>query len=142
MVVVSPADTFIGQSSQKKIGRGLQFGRKLYGNFEYGETEPVMGIGQYGVRDYGKTRYAQVILPFGIYQIRSEPEGQITVKKEFYVPNNPQTETQQAHRQKYGQGVEAWNNLTPEQKAVYNQRAKYKNLSGYNLYLREYLLSH
>ena len=142
MVVVSPADTFIGQSSQKKIGRGLQFGRKLYGNFEYGETEPVMGIGQYGVRDYGKTRYAQVILPFGIYQIRSEPEGQITVKRDFYIPAEPGTPAQQSNWTKFANAVLAWQALTPEQKAVYNTRAKYKNLSGYNLYLREYLLSH
>jgi hypothetical protein len=32
--------------------------------------------------------------------------------------------------------------LTPEEKMAYNERAKGKRMSGYNLFIREYLLSY
>jgi len=38
----------------------------------------------------------------------------------------------------YGEGVEAWGNLLNNEKATYNERAKYKPYSGYNLFMREW----
>lgn len=77
----------------------------------------------------------------GIYQVRTRYGKQVQVKEVFYTPTNPQTAPQQANRQKITDGVIAWQSLTDPQKNVYNQKAKYKPYSGYNLYLREYLLS-
>jgi hypothetical protein len=57
-------------------------------------------------------------------------------------PYNPRSTSQQANRQDLTDGVLAWQGLTPEQKAFYNIKAKGKGMSGYNLFLREYLLSH
>lgn len=78
----------------------------------------------------------------GIYRVRHRWGKVIQEKLPFYTPTNPQTGPQQANRQKMTDGVAAWKLLTPEQKEAYNVKAKYKNYSGYNLFLSEYLLSH
>jgi len=78
----------------------------------------------------------------GIYQIRTRYGKQVQIKEVFYTPTNPQTEAQQAWRAIFADAVAGWQGLTQTEKDVYNQRVKYKNLSGYNLYLKEYLLSH
>jgi len=49
------------------------------------------------------------------------------------------TDAQQARREKFAAAVAAWQSLTPEQKEVYNKKAMRKNMSGYNLYLSEYM---
>jgi len=95
----------------------------------------------YGSAGYGIFSYGAGAKNFGIYQIRSLDGKQIQVKMKYYHPTNPQTESQQANRQKYADGVTAWQGLTNEQKEVYNERAKHNKLSGYNLFLKEYLLS-
>lgn len=119
MVVVSPVEKGIGIQVRKKLGKPLEYGERIYGDYEYG--------------DYTDK--------YGIYQVRTRTGHQVVVQEKFYAPANPQTEAQQANRQKMTNGVAAWQALTPEQKEVYNKRAKYKHFSGYNLFLREYLLS-
>lgn len=79
---------------------------------------------------------------FGIYQTRSRPGRTITVLESFYGPTNPQTIPQQANRAKMTAAVAAWQALSAGARAPYNARAVGKNLSGYNLYLREYILTH
>lgn len=96
----------------------------------------------YGTRGYGIFHYGSGSKFHGIYQMRTRFGKQVLVKEKYYVPTNPQTETQQANRQKLTDGVAAWQALTSPQKSVYNERAKYKKFSGYNLFLKEYLLSH
>jgi len=104
---------------RKRLGRSSEYGQKIHGKYQYGQYNAL----------------------YGIYQVRTQGGKQQTIKSPFYIPANPQTPTQQANRQKYAAGILAWQNLTTEQKEAYNQRVKYKNLSGYNLYLKEYLLS-
>ncbi len=79
---------------------------------------------------------------YGIYQVRTKWGKHIQVKEKFYVPKNPQTGPQQANRQKLTDAVAAWQALTDQQKAVYNKNAIGKGMSGYNLFLSEYLFSH
>ena len=79
---------------------------------------------------------------YGIYRVRHRWGKVIQEKLPFYVPTNPQTEAQQANRQKMADAVAAWQSLTPEQKEIYNERAKGKNLTGNNIFISEYLLSH
>ena len=106
--------------ARKRLGRSSEYGQKIYGKYQYGQYNAL----------------------YGIYQVRTYGGKQQTVLSPFYIPSNPQTETQQANSAKMTAAVLAWQGLTTEQKEVYNTRAKYKNLSGYNLYLREYLLSY
>lgn len=98
-----------------------------------------------GVKIRKKLGHEDVSAPVeehGIYRVRHRWGKVIQEKLPFYVPTNPQTVPQQANRQKMTNGVAAWQALTDEQKAVYNENAKGKNLSGYNLFLSEYLFSH
>ena len=120
MAIINPTDEAIGVTIRKKLGRSSEYGQRLYGNFEYGEQDD----------------------KFGIYQIRSRYDGQIIIKENFYWPANPQTAPQQANRQKYADAIVAWQGLTNNQKEIYNERARYKPYSGYNLYIGEYILSH
>ncbi len=96
----------------------------------------------YGVRGYGAFYYGAGAQFHGIYQVRTRFGKQVQVKEKFYVPTNPQTIPQQANRQLMIDGVLAWQGLTTEQKAIYNKRAIGKNMSGYNIFLSEYLYSH
>ena len=72
----------------------------------------------------------------GIYQKKHGIKGCYYRRMEFYVPTNPRTELQQANRAKFAEAVLAWQALTQEQKEVYNKIAKYKQFSGYNLFIR------
>jgi len=142
------------------------YGIDEYGYFEVGTITPDIdayyGIGGFGRSAYGLAEAAGFSDPRnclfsieargklnspnpnfgGIYQTQPTSKGRITRKLKFYVPTNPQTELQQANRSKFADAVLAWQNLTSQQKLSYNERASGKPLSGYNLFLKEYLLSH
>lgn len=79
---------------------------------------------------------------FGIYQTRKGRTGRIQVRMDFYRPSNPRTTPQQSQRSKMVDGMVAWHALTDMQREEYNERAKGTSLTGHNLFLREYLLSH
>lgn len=79
---------------------------------------------------------------YGIYRVRHRWGKVIQEKLPFYVPTNPRTEAQQTHRQKLTNAVVAWQSLTEEQQEVYNEKVEGKQMSGYNLFISEYLLSH
>lgn len=98
-----------------------------------------------GISIRKKLGYAEAEDPkdiYGIYRVRHRWGKVIQEKLPFYVPTNPQTGPQQANRQKMTDAVAGWQALTDEQKAVYNKNAIGKEMSGYNLFLSEYLLSH
>ena len=77
----------------------------------------------------------------GIYQMRKCHEGKIPIQINFYLYVITHTPGQQTRREKFVAAVAEWQGLTEEQKNVYREKAKRKNFSGYNLYLREYMLS-
>lgn len=95
----------------------------------------------YGVRGYGAFYYGAGANTHGIYQVRTRFGKHVQVKEKFYFPKNPQLPDQQNWRGIFADAVAGWQGLTNEQQAIYNKKAKYKNLSGYNLYISEYLLS-
>ncbi len=78
---------------------------------------------------------------WGIYQMRLCKEGKIPIRMKFYVPTNPRTVPQQSNRAKFADAVLAWQNLTYTEKQVYNSKAGGTHFSGYNLFIREYMLS-
>jgi len=111
----------------------------------YATYTPTPAINTMGIQIRGKVGKEGDPDPqgvYGIYQVRTRYGKQVVVKEVFYTPTNPQTVPQQANRQKLTDGVAAWQALTNNQKEIYNERARYKPYSGYNLFLREYLLSH
>jgi len=79
---------------------------------------------------------------YGIYRVRHRWGKVIQEKLPFYIPTNPRSIPQQANRGKLTNAVTAWQALTEEQQEVYNKRIKEKQMSGYNLFISEYLFSH
>ena len=120
MAVIYPTTHFIALEVRGKIGKPYKYGLKRYGDWLYGQNQP----------------------KWGIYQIRNKYGKRCHVQEKHYRPTNRQTEIQQAHRQVYTDGYTAWRALTEEQKDVYNNKAKQKRMSGYNIFMREYMLSH
>jgi len=141
MAVVNPKEQGIAIQIKNKLGHAWGYGEKIYGEVRYGATMVGYGLGLYGKKTYGETEYGNAIERPGIYQIRTRYNKQVTVREIFYWPKNPQTQSQQANRQKLTDGVTAWQGLTSGQKEIYNERARYKPYSGFNLYLKEYILS-
>lgn len=95
----------------------------------------------FGRASYGVARYGGWFLLSGLYQLRNCREGKTSIRVNFYPYKITHTAGQQTRREKFDAAVAGWQGLTEEQKNTYREKAKRKNLSGYNLYLREYLLS-
>lgn len=113
-----------------KNGLGIKVRKKLTGSSAY------------GVRGYGAFYYGAGAQFHGIYRVRHRWGKVIQEKMPFYWPTNPQLPAQQAWRGIFTDAVAGWQGLTDEQKEVYNKKAVGKRMSGYNLFLSEYLFSH
>lgn len=113
---------------------------------EYGLAGEIRGkIGAnsaYGYDGYGGFKYGAGAKFFGIWQVRTRFDKRVQVKMKYYWPTNPQTEAQQAWRAIFSAGVSAWQALSEEAKDVYRDLSKYFNLTGFNLYMAEYLNEH
>ena len=116
--------------------------RKKYGNPKSSVSGGFYGEAFFGTGGFGSDEIDPNSDYYGIYQMRRCKEGYIPVQMKFYRPSNPQTAPQQANRSKLADAVVAWQNLTQEQKEVYNQNAVIHHITGYNLFCKEYMLSH
>ena len=120
----SPIIPFV-KTIQKRLNQDTgRFGLFDYGNYEYG-AENEIG------RDLD-----------GVYQMRNCVEGRIPVKMRFQkTREETPTEARVAGWTKFAAAISAWQALTDEQKAVYNERAKGKSKTGNNIFISEYMLS-
>jgi hypothetical protein len=57
--------------------------------------------------------------------------------KKYFIPSTEQIQ----NRKTYRSAVAAWNSLSENEKNIYRKRSKGKNYSGYNLFVKEYLVS-
>ncbi len=57
----------------------------------------------------------------------------------YVIPRNPDTEAQRLVRRAFGDAVRSWQSMCPEERYAYIRKARYLNMSGYNLYISEYL---
>ena len=134
-------ERFFDTTTYGKEGVEYKFGERRYVKFRYGREEPLLFIGN---DDTGTSWHGKDITPisrFGIYRRFTQGPVRRIVKNRYYIPKNPRTVPQQARRAVYAAGVAAWQALTDPQKEVYNQRAKGRPYSGYNLFMQEYLRS-
>lgn len=78
----------------------------------------------------------------GIYQIRITEQGRVSTRLRFpgYKPVTT-SPAQEASREKLRKAVIAWRGLTDSEKLSYNKRAVVKKISGYLLFIKEYMLS-
>lgn len=103
------------------------------------ETQFLLGLGMSG--KLGKPGDPDPLNVNGIYQMRMTKRGKRPIKMKFYTPTNPQTPAQQANRAKFAAAVAAWQALTSEEKSVYTERAKKRQMFGWGLFIREYYQS-
>ncbi len=54
-------------------------------------------------------------------------------------PSNPNTPAQRRGRNAFGEAVRAWQALTAEEKESWNDRARRKRRSGYNMFISEWM---
>ena len=57
----------------------------------------------------------------------------------YVVPYNPDTALQRNIRSSFADAVKSWQSLTGEERYKYKRRSRRINMSGYNLYISEYL---
>lgn len=119
MVIVDKPAAAIGFTVRRRIGQQGQYGALLYGQAEYGHGDP----------------------RHGVYQMRRGKERQIVVQEKFYEPSDQSQPNKVARQVIFDAAVAAWQGLTAEQKLPYDVRATRLKMSGYNLFLKEYLLS-
>lgn len=134
-------ERFIDTTTFGKVGIPYKFGERRYGKFYYGLEEPLLYIGNESTPTMWHGKDITPTSRIGIYRRFTQGPVRRIVKNRFYIPTNPRTVPQQARRQVYADGVAAWQALTYPEKQVYNTRAKGRKLSGYNLFMQEYLRS-
>ena len=135
MPIVTGVQKLFSVDARKIFGRHRHYGRAMLGWSSYGDDDIVVSI---------KATPTTVVdhIFSGIYSLKHLNNKRQLARNEYYSPYNPRTVPQQANRQKVADATILWQALTDEQKLVYNNRAKGNNYSGYNLFIKEYNLSH
>lgn len=142
MPEVTGIDKLFSVIPKKRFGLFNQYATSQFGFSVYGEEDICLGEAFFGYAEYGVVDFGDGRILSGIYRTDNVTGKTKSYREPYYITKNPRTEAQQAWRQVYADSIVAWQNLTNSQKDVYNQRAKYKPYSGYNLFQKEYLLSH
>lgn len=131
MALEQTKDKLLSLDARGKFGMNCEFGLIMPGGSLFGDEPPLI-----------PSFYGAPIPTSGVFQHRHKGSKIGVFLLRHFIPKNPRTEEQQANRQKYADGIVSWQGLTTEQKQVYNKRSQGKKMSGYNLFLREYLKSH
>jgi len=126
----------------KRFGKPCRYGKSMLGFSNYGAEEILFNPTLYGKADFGKSFFGARLCLSGIYKKHGTSLTKQFHRIDYYITKNPRSIPQQANRQKYADGVLAWQNLTEPEKIAYNKSAIGKRMSGYNLFLKQYLLSH
>jgi len=142
MPEVKGIDKLFSIRPKKLFSRFRKFGTGQFANSHYGCDDLYFIITDFGTTTFGVEKYANIILLSGVYRTDNVTGRTKFYREPYYITKNPRTEPQQTWRGVFANAVAAWQALTPEEKNEYNVKAKGKRMSGYNLFLKEYLLSH
>jgi len=110
-----------------------------------GKLHSMDGRGKFGYSGgFGRIAFGYTRLGFyhwlcGIYQKKYYYGKPHISRQRFTWGSNPRTLAQQNWRFVLAYGLVLWRALDSAQKLKYNKRAKGKIMSGYNLFLREWL---
>lgn len=142
MVLVEFRERLVSADTKKKLGKPTYYGEKMNGHCYYGQEPQKVIADEYGDIYFASRFYGDSRTYEGIYQTRHYNGGKYTVQEKFYCPTNKKTIPQQANRTKFADAISAWQALTTSQKEVYRVKSSGKRMSGYNVFLHEYLISH
>ncbi len=127
---------------RKRFSKFRLLGTSQLGYSDFGEDDLYFNRTGYGKVAFGVNKFGDIVMLSGIYRTNNVTGKTKYYREPFYITKNPRTPSQQANRAKMADAVLAWQGLTIEQKVVYNKKAIGKKMSGYNFFLKEYLLSH
>jgi hypothetical protein len=57
----------------------------------------------------------------------------------YVIPRNPDTDAQRIVRRNFADAVKSWQMLPEDRKIIYIKKAKNLNMSGYNMFISQYL---
>lgn len=117
MAIINPVKLFNVPGIVKRYGKPNQFGQVVFGWSWFGNTDEKVEV--YRVRHYNRKK--------------------ISGNLPYYMTSNPQTEIQQENRYKFAEAVLAWQDLTEQEKTVYNELSTGTNKSGYNIFISRYM---
>jgi IS1 family transposase len=114
------------------IGKGMSLDAR--GKFGYS--------GGFGRIAFGYNRFGLYTWYAGIYQKLYLWGKPYISRKKFAWGDGGHSEIQVIRRGVFADAVSAWQALDSDQKNVFKKRAKNLPMSGYNLFLKEWLFSH
>jgi hypothetical protein len=152
MVVVDFPDKLISFEARKKMGSGSLYGERIFGQSRYGQEYTEVSPYQYGIRNYADAFYGENLSFDGIYQMRhgpygvwsptkKVPPGRFCVREKFYYPAQTLAQVSNPRRAIFASAVSAWQALSTLQREPYRLKSVGKHMSGYNVFLHEYLIS-
>jgi len=142
MVLVEFRERLSSADTRKRQGKPTYYGERNYSNSYYGKEHKKIDFDEYGKIFFGNRFFGESRTYEGIYQTRHYTHGKYTVQEKFYTPTQAYHAGRQAWRAVFADAVTAWQNLTASQKEIYRVKCSGKHMSGYNVFLHEYLISH
>jgi hypothetical protein len=142
MPTVSPKERLFDCGVSGKFGTPYLLGEKMLGYGYLGQQEIQIVLCGLDFDESGILLLGADDVRWGVYQKRHGKHFSYYVREKFMVPRNPRTEIQQAWRNVFASGMEAWGDLTESERKLYNERGHRLKLHGVNLFLREWLNSH
>jgi len=123
-----PRDAMLAWRLQGAIGFSNHYGWSRLGLSHYGDDNPMNGIYQAHSKGYNNFTGPPATKSKKTYY-----------KRMSFTPYNPQTVRQQAWRAVFTAGVQAWHDLTDEQRYAYNKSATRKSRLGFTSFVSNYL---
>lgn len=113
------------------------FGNNYFGKSEFGEEGwPGFGVSGYGINEFGISNFYPLI-----FQRRNSLKGFHSWRILWYNFVLKHSAAQQTRREKFKAGLVAWKALSEEEKTEWKEKAKYLNLYGVSLFLKEWMLA-
>jgi hypothetical protein len=134
------SDSLSSTKIRGRFGKPRAYGRAVFGQSDYGADDIFLIFHPDGVTTPRPNDEDVLIELSGIWQERRTSMGSVNVRLPYYIPKNPQSGDQITQRNKLAAGVAAWQALSADDKMDYNEKAFGLNMSGYNLFLHDYLL--
>lgn len=142
MIITNPHEKMMCDVASGMFHLPTGFGQSQFGYTHFGDQDVFLKLSEYGSSHFGVEPFGNIFLFTGVWKTYRRNKKTFIVRNRWYCSKNPRTEAQQANRQKYADAVAQWQGLTSDQKKIYNERSKKRNLYGYHFFLKDYLLSH
>ncbi len=139
MPEVTSIEGMVSVRPRKRFGARYSFGCAVFGESSFGDDGTFGWIYGFGVGLFGALSFGSDDELTGIYQTRHWQGRVYSERMGWYWPKYNPSAGQQATRDNFAAAFAAWQALTTPQKAVYNKNAIGKHMSGYNLFISNFL---